>query len=110
MSDQTVNDFTLVYGAINSQFPELTDGITKSIATARILKAYQDVDTIMDCLKDNAFVVTYYNKAMSDFATSRSSGISNSILYNGKIKRECVGDRFDLQHNKRNITGLMNDY
>jgi len=110
MTDQTVTDFKLVYSSINSKFPELTDRMAKSIATARILKTYQDPDNILDMLKDGAFVNAEYVKAKTDFETSRSDGLSNSILYNGKIKRECVGDIFDLQHNKRIIAGLMSDY
>lgn len=105
-----VDNFNVIYEELSLKYPELSDSVTKSIAVVCMLRTYQDVDNIKDMLKDGAFVKTYYNNAAIEFSKSRSQMLTNGLLYNGKIKRECVNDKFELVINKRTIEELVNDY
>lgn len=110
MIEFIVEHFHTIYDEITLKYPELDDSIAKSIAVVGMLRTYQDVDNVKDMIKDGAFVKTYYNNASIEFSKSRSRGLSNSLLYNGKIKRECVNDKFEMVHTNKIIEGLVNDY
>lgn len=110
MIEFIVEHFHAIYDEITLRYPELDDSIVKSIATMGMLRTYQDVDNIKNMLKDRVFVKTYYNNASIEFSKSKSRGLSNSLLYNGKVKRECVNDMFEFVINTKNIEGLVTDY
>lgn len=105
-----VEHFQTIYDEISSKYPDLTDSIAKSIAVVCMLKTYQDVHNVMDMVKDYAFVKTYYNNAVLEFSKSRTQMLTNSLLYAGKIKRECVNDRFEFVISTKSIEGLVTDY
>lgn len=105
-----VENFQTIYDEVTLKYPELNDSVAKAITVIGMLRTYQDVDNVKDMLKDGGFVKVYYNNAKLEFSKSRTRGLTNSLLYNGKIKRECVDDKFNFVINASSIEGLVNDY
>lgn len=108
--DHLIENFRIVYDDFSTKYPEYKDVVGKSILIVRAFKVYQDVDNVQDVLNDGAYVRTQYDTALRDFEANRNNNVSNHLLYNGKYKRECVNDSFQMVLNKRNIEGLSNDY
>jgi methionine synthase I (cobalamin-dependent) len=110
MTDYIVENFQIVFDELSLKYSSLNNAIYKSIATMKLLRTYQDVDNIKDMLKDSAFVKEYYENAKEDFEESRKSKTTNSLLFNGKIRRERVDDNFNFVINNKSIEGLCDDY
>lgn len=105
-----MEEFNEIYNEFKKYYSSYTEDIAKTIVVLRLLKRYEDVDNIKDILKDGAFIKALYEDAQNTLREDKVNMKSNVILYNGKIKRECIDDNFNLLKTEKIFSGLQESY